>query len=419
MKAVGIIAEYNPFHNGHAYQIRRAKEITGADCAVAVMSGDFVQRGEPAVLDKYTRTRMALLGGADAVFELPAVYATAASRDFAAAGCAALEAAGCAYLCFGTDGGTPEELRRAAEALADEPDPFREVLREHLKNGETYAAAEAAALEACGAALPACGPNSRLAVEYLRAVRVFGLSLRPAAVRRIGQDYASGELSVNRDGSEDGAPGGTVFPSALSLRNEMKKNGEKTDYSPYIPKEALSVFREACRQKRFLFPEDFADLLNYAILLCPHPERAAGFTPELAARLLAAGPGPRTPEQWTALLKTRNLTQTRVSRALTHLLLGITEEDAGKPGGAGPWRPVPYLRLLGFRREASAFLAGLRGNCPVPVINKVADAAAKLDSRAARCFSADLRAAELYRQVLYRKSGVLIPDEYRAGVVIV
>ena len=147
MKTVGIIAEYNPFHNGHAYQFAKARQEAGADFLVIAMSGGFVQRGEPAVFDKYTRTAMALSAGADVVLEIPSVFACASAEDFAACGVALLSGIGVVDgLCFGCETADPSLLAEAAAVLAQEPEAFQAALRERLKSGMSYPAARAEAL---------------------------------------------------------------------------------------------------------------------------------------------------------------------------------------------------------------------------------------------------------------------------------
>ena len=184
MKTVGIIAEYNPFHSGHQYQIAMARRLTGADFVVVVMSGDFVQRGEPAVFDKYTRTAMALEGGADLVLEMPVRFATSSAEDFAACGVALLDRLGLTdVLCFGSELGRLDLLEQAAGILAAEPEAFRQTLRQGLAAGMSFPKAREAALvrelEACG--LKEAGqddwqkvlssPNNILGIEDLKALK--------------------------------------------------------------------------------------------------------------------------------------------------------------------------------------------------------------------------------------------------------
>ncbi|MBR4164635.1 MAG: nucleotidyltransferase family protein, partial [Lachnospiraceae bacterium] len=193
MRIVGVICEYNPLHTGHRYHLEQAR--TGADAVIAVMSGDFVQRGEPAVCDKYARAEMALRAGADAVIELPPVYSTGSAEVFARGGIQLLNACGCIdELCFGAECGQLESLRRAAALSADEA--FGSRLREALRRGQSFAAACAEAAESLDpeAAALLSGPNNILAVEYLKALEATGSRIEARAVRRRGASYGEKDL---------------------------------------------------------------------------------------------------------------------------------------------------------------------------------------------------------------------------------
>ena len=179
MKTIGIIAEYNPFHNGHAYQIAELKRKTNADFVVIAMSGDFVQRGAPAIIDKYCRAEMALLCGADLVIELPAVWAVSSAEDFAMAGVTLFDKMGCIDgICFGAESDQLPQLKSIAGVLAEEPDIYRSALSSYLKKGLAFPAARAAALSDY---FKSTGmnflisildtPNNILAVEYLKALK--------------------------------------------------------------------------------------------------------------------------------------------------------------------------------------------------------------------------------------------------------
>ena len=150
MKIAGIIAEYNPFHNGHKYHIEQTRKITGADFIIVVMSGNFTQRGTPAIMDKYSRARMALENGADMVLELPSCYACGSAEYFADGAIALLDKLGCVdYVCFGSECGDIELLRPIAEILATEPENYSEMLRAELKSGATFPRARNRALIHC------------------------------------------------------------------------------------------------------------------------------------------------------------------------------------------------------------------------------------------------------------------------------
>lgn len=197
MKTVGIIAEYNPFHNGHAWQLAEAKKRTGADFSVIVMSGDFVQRGEPAMTDKFTRTKMALLGGADLVIELPVQYACGSAEYFARGACTLLDRLGVVdILCFGCEDELPDAFSALSGLLADEPPAFSRCLKKYLACGNSFPKARLLALEAClppSETLPMdsarallSSPNNTLGLEYLiacRRARTAPLIFCPSSVR--------------------------------------------------------------------------------------------------------------------------------------------------------------------------------------------------------------------------------------------
>lgn len=200
MKIIGIIAEYNPFHNGHAYQITTIRERTGADFVIVAMSGDFVQRGAPAILDKYARAQMALSCGADLVLELPALWATASAEHFAMAGVTLFEKMGLVDgICFGAETDNLPLLTAIADILADEPEAYRTLLASYLKTGAAFPKARASALADFVAMHEMhltddlhevlSSPNNILAIEYLKALRRRHSSMTPYLIRREGSGY--------------------------------------------------------------------------------------------------------------------------------------------------------------------------------------------------------------------------------------
>ncbi len=212
MKITAVVAEYNPFHHGHAYHLSATRAETGGKI-LALMSGNFVQRGEPALLDKWTRTRMALNSGADLVLELPAVYATASAEYFAAGAVRILNGLGCVdFLSFGAEAGDLSPLLGIAKRLSS-PDPLlEEELKTRLKSGASYAAARQAALaRTMGKEQAACvkQSNNILAVEYLKALHKTSSPITPLCVKREGADYTSADM-IGR------------YPSALAIRGALK-----------------------------------------------------------------------------------------------------------------------------------------------------------------------------------------------------
>lgn len=218
MKIVGLITEYNPFHAGHLYHMQQARELTGADYCVVLMSGSFVQRGEPAIFDKYLRTKTALLAGADLVLEIPTAFSTASAHEFAAYGVALLSAIGVDAVVFGSECGQIEILKQAAYALNHESAEFQERLRKELKAGLTYPQARAKALgetQAGGTRVENVEdfhantdvsnshiwssilnfPNNILGIEYLRAAEDLHSPMEFYTISREGSGYHEDALS--------------------------------------------------------------------------------------------------------------------------------------------------------------------------------------------------------------------------------
>ena len=295
MKILGITAEYNPFHTGHEEQIQIARREAGADCVIAVMSASFVQRGEPAVYDKYVRTKLALLGGADIVFELPAPFSAAAAGDFAAAGVSLLESLGTDILCFGSECGSLEDLSAPAEVLSEEPPAFRSHLQALLKEGKPFPEARAEALssilsrEDISALLKA--PNNILGLEYLLAMKKINSRMAAFTHRRKGADYHQGVL-----------PEETFFASATALRSCLLA-GEPEMALPFLPKEAEQVLHG----ERPLCADDFSLLLDYTLLRgLPSTDVIEGFDQSLSDRLRGMEPEAMSFSERVLRLKSKN-----------------------------------------------------------------------------------------------------------------
>ncbi len=219
LTTVGIICEYNPFHNGHLYQIKKVREIFGENCGIiAVMSGSFVQRGEVAIMDKWSRTKVAILaGGVNVVIELPALYATASAEFFATGAIACIEATGvCDYLVFGSETSDIESLKKIAKVLSAEPDEYKILLKDNLSLGLSYPAAVIQALSSYNSSLNPesilSGSNNILAVEYIKAIyRNKDSTLKPFAIKRSGQNYLDSTI-----------PEANILRSASSIRAQLK-----------------------------------------------------------------------------------------------------------------------------------------------------------------------------------------------------
>ena len=377
MNVVGIIAEYNPFHEGHAYQIQKAKEQCGAEFAVVVINGDFVQRGEPAIFDKYTRTKEALLGGADLIFELPVRFGLSSAGDFAMGGILALNALPfVTHLCFGTETGDLTPLLQAATFLCDEPDSYRTRVKHFVKQGILYPKARSLAL-AAESGLPTetwDSPNNILGLEYCVALQKLHSKIKPFTIRREGQGYHDNDTPALSD-----------FPSATFLREKIRKAGEK---------ENLSL-------------SDFSSLIGYSLLTAKDLCRIKDITPDLSDRIRNELPKYREINEFVKTIKNPSLTTGRIKRSFFQCLFDIEKEE-----------PVmPYLRVLGMKKEASSLLSQ-KENASCQILTKLAFDVPKMDDTAKKLFAKDLLASDLYRQVFCHKYNQTLPNEYQHSPIV-
>lgn len=447
MKIIGIIAEYNPFHNGHAYQIEKIRRETGADYIIIAMSGDFVQRGTPALTDKYTRTEMALRCGADLVFELPVLFSCASAEYFARAGVSLFEKTGCTDgLCFGAETDNLPLLSSLAEFLCKEPPDYRDMLSSYIKNGMTFPQARILALAGslAGAGLkaptepPAApatpaptadpgtlmrileSPNNILAVEYLKALRRSGSSMRPYVIRREGAGYHDTALhaSASDGGSDarqvsafaDRSDAPRIPASASGIRQLLLsdfaasrcKNAEAY-LATVMPAPAAALLAAGLREYPPVTADDFSAVLGYRLLSMTADElaSAADCSPEIANRLQKNRAAFSSFTSFAAACKSRDVTRTRMNRILLHTVLSVTNEDYRHYSAAGY---IPYLRILGFRRASAAVLTRIKECASVPMISKLADTSVLLPPDAHALLEKDIYASELYAQTRHLKA---------------
>ena len=379
---VGIIAEYNPFHNGHLHQLARAKELSDCAHAIVAMSGSFTQRGEPACADKFTRARWALENGADLVVELPTLFSMAGAERFARGGVALLGASGIAEaLSFGAEDADIGTLRALASLTALEGGALKQRLGAHLAAGKSFPAARAAALadahggEAIRAAL--LSPNNILAFEYIKAIDMLYPGMRPVPVRRQGAAHDA-----------DAPAGG--FASASSLRAALGRSDAEF-LGAFAPKNVS----EDCA--RLLASGDMpctADALSDAFLYALRrlPSRELAKLPDVAEGLENAiyrEARARTRyEGVLAAIKSKRYTLARLRRILSCALLGITKEKLRA-------NPAPrYIRVLGARKDSLGLLSRLAGSASLPIVTCKADYD-RLGDEARAMLDLDLFAAEV------------------------
>ncbi len=430
MNVTGIIAEYNPFHLGHAYHLNKARELTEADYLIVVMSGNFVQRGEPAITDKYLRAQMALENGADLVLELPVLYSTAGSEDFACGSVALLDRLGVVNsLCFGSESGRLAPILATADLL-DHLSPETEYLiRSNLKEGLSYPAAIAKAIR-CSADAQSenadllSSPNNLLAIEYCRALRRLSSVIRPVTVKRLGGYHDSlsqlnGRTTTNSYDANGKTRSLTSFASASALRSCFSV-GTMTDalekIRTSVPDTVLHLLSSAVGVSLPLVADDFSDAL-FLRLLSHSPDtltQTLDISDDMAGRILNAFPKVHHFSHLAETVKCRSYTRLRINRALLHCLLGITDQILNDAKSSGY---IHYGRVLGLRESARPLLTELSLHTSVPLIYQMAQADKRLTSEGRKLLSLDIFAAELYRMTAQRKFGSHIPEEYRRRLI--
>ncbi|MBD5395394.1 MAG: nucleotidyltransferase family protein [Lachnospiraceae bacterium] len=413
MKTAAIIAEYNPFHAGHKYQIEETRRLTDADYILIIMSGDFVQRGAPAIYNKYIRTQMALMGGADAVIELPVLYAVSSAEYFAGGSIALLNQLGVTdYLSFGSECGDIELIKSCSELLfSDDPD-YNNALSSFMKQGLSFPVARNKAV--LQTALSSdnnypendlnqlfASPNNILALEYCKALLATNSSIIPVTVKRQGDPYH--ETAVNEDPA--------VFSSASAIRNVIEHNpGHRYDNTAAIND----------LPSHFLACDDFSLLLYYKLLT----EREYGFTKyldcshDLSFKIIKNLFSFTDFTGFCSLLKSKDITYTRISRVLTHILLGITTPDSFQYPISNRDLPVPYARLLGFKKSSSDLLSSIKKNSSIPLISKLADASSLLSDSAFTQLKQDILASDIYESVFANKYKKEMLNEYKQSPLI-
>lgn len=413
MKHLGLVAEYNPFHNGHAYQLNELKKNFPDKKIIVMMSGNFVQRGEPAIFEKSLRTECALSGGADIIFELPVYYAVASAEYFATAALKALAATGVIdTVCFGAECDDLSLLGSIADILCQEPATYQDIFRQYLSEGLHYPKARkkavAAYLQDEHAASVLDYPNNILAIEYLKAIRKEALPLTPFVIKRYGSFYHSEKLTQ-------------PFPSATALRLHLQQSC--TSSAPISSQMFFNCMPPACQTilseniyAKPLFLKDFYPFIQYALW-----ENYKKYEPffdvsnELANHLTNAFTKHRDIESLILDTAGKNYTQSRIRRVLLHILLGITKED---PVYFQSDRTPPYLRLLGFKSNASAVLHEMKSCSSVPILNKTANAHRILSPVKYTAFEKELHIHALYKQIFAGKYGIVIPSDYYQSVII-
>ncbi len=401
MKTVGLVVEYNPLHNGHRYHIEAAKAITGADSVVAVMSGDFLQRGEPALVSKWARAEMALAAGVDLVIELPVLFATANAEMFAHGAVSLLDRLGVVdAICFGSESGEIGWMLALAELLANEPRAFSDALKKGLSAGLAYPAADARAtaelLNGTGfGTAPVEQPNNILGLNYLLSLKRLNSRMQPATIQRQKADYRQETITDAR------------IASATALRKLLFEERADLDaLAPYVPASTLSILKRECAAGRGPVSwEHFRHPLFHRLLQLSPSQLATIREMEegIEHRLKQAVKTAASVSGLIAAVKTKRYTWTRLQRTLLYVLLDLRKETlAAMPLKQG----ARYARVLGFSEKGRQLLHAAKQKGALPLYSNVRDG---LDPM----LDLDIAAHQVYRLAAPGTDEGPFTEEYR------
>lgn len=413
MKIAAVIAEYNPFHNGHLYQLNKIREEHDADRIIIVMSGDFAQRGIPAIVDKHLRTRMALECGADLVLELPIYYALGSAEYFAQGAVALLDKLGVIdILHFGSEAGNISLLNSCASILAKEPTEYSNTLKTYLQQGLSYPTARSHALSAYlredndTLTQTLNSPNNILGIEYIKALLQRNSHIQPVTLTRSGSGYNATKFMQGQ------------FASANAIRSQLASDyNAPSKLHDYIPSAANKILSEDSNQ-HFMFAKDFSSILYYKLL----EEAQRGYTDyydvtaSLSDKLLKNLEAFTNFDGFCMLCKSKDITYNRISRCLMHILLNMKQDTLEKLRADDY---IHYARILGFRKESRDLFSLIKANASIPLISKLSDSYHSFDGLALKSLEADLYASKVYEGVKAQKYGTAIQNEFHKQIVIV
>ncbi len=364
MRVCGIVAEYNPFHNGHKYQIEKIKEETNCDAIVAVMSGNFIQRGLPALFDKWTRTKMALQNGVDLVIELPTYYAVSSAEYFATGSVGTLNALGIINdICFGANTTDLDTLKRIANVLFLEPEGFKKLLHSELKHGASFPIARSNALknflkkeyDAKYIADILLDSNNILAIEYLKALQYLNSNINPLVIKRKGGSYNSLEVIDN-------------ICSATAIREKLLKN-DVENLAEVMPESCYSLIdSEIINGKAPMYLNAFEREILYGFRKASTEDllRLNDVSEGLENTLKKVSNEKFTLDEFIEEMKSKRYTKTRIQRLALNSLLDIKRADV-----EAYKHNVQYIRVLGFNKTGEKLLGKIYNTAKLPIITNL------------------------------------------------
>lgn len=409
MRVNAIIAEYNPFHGGHSRQLEQTKLKHSADYNIVVLSGNYVQRGAPALIDKFDRTRCALLNGADLVLELPICYSASSAEYFANGAIALLDHLGVVdTLSFGSECGDIEVLKKIADILAEEPTPYLLNLKYHMSDGESYPIARTNALIQYDPGLfdyrdVLSMPNNILGISYIETLIKRRSRIEPDTDIRNGSDYHDQRL-------------GEIQASAAAIRTALAEGRDFSFLDDQMPESAAEILKKHITGNTLMNSDDFSAALYYKLLNEKNSGYAGYFdvSNNLSDKITNSLYHYKNFTDFCNVLKSKNMTYTRISRCLLHILLDLTKERFEK---CKSMDYAPYARVLGFKKESEPLLSEIKKRSDIPLITKLADAKTVLNEEAYEMLSDELRMNDIYLSTVALKTGQPMQNEISTPIV--
>lgn len=383
MLIAGLVTEYNPFHNGHLYQLNTVRQTLRPDLIISVMSGDFVQRGEPAIVSKWDRTRMALQAGVDLIIELPYIFSVGKADIFASGAVSALDRLGASHLFFGSENGRIEPFFRTLSLIEENKKRYNQALMEALKEGMSYPNAHAAAYRLLSSSTTGGGlvdlaqPNNSLGFHYIKALQKLRSAIIPVTIHRKESDHSDADFTDD-----------TSIASARSIRSHLLSGESLTDLQNKIPPYVYSFLEMKNKLQGFAGWETFFPFLKYRLLSSTAEQLSQIYEMEegIEHRLLSCIGKAEHFHEFISSVKTKRYTWARLQRLSVHILTNTYKKEARQAAASGE---IPYLRLLGMDRKGQNYLAMIRKELQVPLI-------AKIRKHRDPLLDLDIKAASLY-----------------------
>lgn len=359
MKACGLIVEYNPFHYGHLHHLTSSKKLANADCMIAVMSGNFLQRGEPAIMDKFYRTKAALQAGVDIVIELPYSYAVQNSSLFAEGAVKSLHQLGVDSICFGSETGSITPFLQATTYITQHQATYKKALQRFLKQGEAFPVASSKAYDEIGLTeLDLHKPNNILGLGYVQAIQHYNYPIEALTTKRIQNDYHDAAIT-------------TPIASATSIRQEIEDHGLSPKVLDTVPSTTYDIFASYKQQAGIWHNwECYFPYLQYQVVTNTEKKIKAiqGVDEGLEYRLKQTCLQATSFRHWLHIMKTKRYTQTRLQRMFVHLLTNTTKEDIKEFNSKST---IPYIRLLGFNKTGRTYLRDQKKQMDCPIYSNL------------------------------------------------